>query len=167
MGSLQTSIVTDGFRSLAEGEQVEFYVEQGDDGRTKAVQVSGPAGQPPRVRVPVMCCPAPASQESSVACLWVCGSGLFRSWGLESLVLGHERCGLGVFAGHWVVFCSLLQAPTTFSWLSLPGPSWGLSESRFWVLTLGPVCSRRAAHEINCCSFSLTPNLDEWVSCSN
>jgi hypothetical protein len=46
----QTSIITDGFRSLAEGEQVEFYVETGDDGRTKAVQVTGPGGAPPLVR---------------------------------------------------------------------------------------------------------------------
>ena len=44
----QTSIVTDGFRSLADGEQVEFYVESGDDGRTKAVQVTGPGGAPPQ-----------------------------------------------------------------------------------------------------------------------
>ena len=48
--ALQTSIITDGFRSLAEGEQVEFYVETGDDGRTKAVQVTGPGGAPPLVR---------------------------------------------------------------------------------------------------------------------
>ena len=47
---LQTSIVTDGFRSLAEGEAVEFTIEHGDDGRTKAVQVTGPAGAPPQVR---------------------------------------------------------------------------------------------------------------------
>lgn len=44
----QTSIVTDGFRSLADGETVEFYVESGDDGRTKAVQVTGPGGAPPQ-----------------------------------------------------------------------------------------------------------------------
>lgn len=47
----QTSIITEGFRSLAEGEPVEFYVESGDDGRTKAVQVTGPAGAPPQVGV--------------------------------------------------------------------------------------------------------------------
>lgn len=47
--AVQTSIITDGFRSLAEGEQVEFYVESGDDGRTKAVQVTGPGGAPPQV----------------------------------------------------------------------------------------------------------------------
>ena len=45
---VQTSIVTDGFRSLAEGEAVEFVIEHGDDGRTKAVQVTGPAGAPPQ-----------------------------------------------------------------------------------------------------------------------
>ncbi|CAL5224460.1 g7151 [Coccomyxa viridis] len=44
----QTSIITEGFRSLAEGEQVEFFVESGDDGRTKAVQVTGPSGAPPQ-----------------------------------------------------------------------------------------------------------------------
>jgi len=48
--AVQTSIITEGFRSLAEGEQVEFFVESGDDGRTKAVQVTGPAGAPPQVR---------------------------------------------------------------------------------------------------------------------
>ena len=46
---LQTSIQTEGFRSLAEGEPVEYYLEAGDDGRTKAVQVTGPNGAPPQV----------------------------------------------------------------------------------------------------------------------
>ena len=45
----QTSIITDGFRSLAEGEAVEFYIEHGDDGRTKATNVTGPNGAPPQV----------------------------------------------------------------------------------------------------------------------
>ncbi|KAF2322750.1 hypothetical protein GH714_030184 [Hevea brasiliensis] len=40
----QSSIRTDGFRSLAEGEDVEFQIEQSDDGRTKAVEVTGPNG---------------------------------------------------------------------------------------------------------------------------
>lgn len=44
----QTSIQTEGFRSLAEGEPVEYYLEAGDDGRTKAVQVTGPNGAPPQ-----------------------------------------------------------------------------------------------------------------------
>ena len=52
--AMQTSIITDGFRSLAEGEQVEFYVETGDDGRTKAVQVTGPNGAPPLVSGPLV-----------------------------------------------------------------------------------------------------------------
>ena len=50
---VQTSIITEGFRSLAEGEPVEFYVESGDDGRTKAVQVTGPSGAPPQVHISV------------------------------------------------------------------------------------------------------------------
>lgn len=52
---LQTSIQTEGFRSLAEGEPVEYYLEAGDDGRTKAVQVTGPAGAPPQVIFQLQC----------------------------------------------------------------------------------------------------------------
>ncbi|CAM8934931.1 unnamed protein product [Rhodiola kirilowii] len=42
----QSSIQTDGFRSLGEGESVEYEVGSGDDGRTKAVNVTGPDGAP-------------------------------------------------------------------------------------------------------------------------
>ncbi|PHT29509.1 Cold shock domain-containing protein 3 [Capsicum baccatum] len=37
-------IRSEGFRSLAEGESVEYEVENGSDGRTKAVDVTGPDG---------------------------------------------------------------------------------------------------------------------------
>ncbi|KAL3637354.1 hypothetical protein CASFOL_019653 [Castilleja foliolosa] len=40
----QSAIKTDGFRSLGEGESVEFIVEYGDDGRAKAANVTGPDG---------------------------------------------------------------------------------------------------------------------------
>jgi len=40
----QTSIHAEGFRSLREGEVVEFLVESSDDGRTKALAVTGPEG---------------------------------------------------------------------------------------------------------------------------
>lgn len=40
----QTSIHAEGFRSLREGEVVEFAVESSDDGRTKALAVTGPGG---------------------------------------------------------------------------------------------------------------------------
>ncbi|KAK9108692.1 hypothetical protein Sjap_016768 [Stephania japonica] len=40
----QSSIKADGYRSLADGEAVEFFVETGDNGKTKAVDVSGPDG---------------------------------------------------------------------------------------------------------------------------
>jgi cold shock CspA family protein len=40
----QTSIHAEGFRSLREGEVVEFAVESSDDGRTKALEVTGPGG---------------------------------------------------------------------------------------------------------------------------
>nr|GMD00317.1 glycine-rich protein 2 [Ipomoea batatas] len=44
----QSGIRSEGFRSLAEGEAVEFEVSSGDDGRTKAVNVTGPDGAPVR-----------------------------------------------------------------------------------------------------------------------
>eukprot|EP00798_Chlamydomonas_sp_ICE-L_P030923 gene30923-35978_t len=40
----QSNIKAEGFRSLREGEIVEFDVEPGTDGRSKAVNVSGPDG---------------------------------------------------------------------------------------------------------------------------
>lgn len=44
----QSSINAEGFRSLREGEEVEFAIETTEDGRTKAVQVTGPEGEPPQ-----------------------------------------------------------------------------------------------------------------------
>ena len=49
--SLQSSIRAEGFRSLREGEVVEFDVEPGEDGRNKAINVSGPGGAAPLVGV--------------------------------------------------------------------------------------------------------------------
>lgn len=43
----QSAILCDGFRSLREGEPVEFLVEMSDDGRAKAIQVTGPNGSQP------------------------------------------------------------------------------------------------------------------------
>nr|AFK38382.1 unknown [Medicago truncatula] len=40
----QSQIQTDGFRSLAEGESVEYQIESDNDGRSKAVSVTGPDG---------------------------------------------------------------------------------------------------------------------------
>eukprot|EP00850_Spirogloea_muscicola_P011007 SM000066S20482 [mRNA] locus=s66:492462:502032:- [translate_table: standard] len=40
----QTSIFAEGFRSLREGEPVEYLVETSEDGRTKALEVTGPEG---------------------------------------------------------------------------------------------------------------------------
>ncbi|KAH0720543.1 hypothetical protein KY285_005351 [Solanum tuberosum] len=42
----QSGIRSEGFRSLADGEAVEFEVESGNDGRSKAVDVTGPDGAP-------------------------------------------------------------------------------------------------------------------------
>lgn len=44
----QTSIDAEGFRSLREGEEVEFDIEAGEDGRTKAIKVTGPEGAAPQ-----------------------------------------------------------------------------------------------------------------------
>ncbi|KAJ6739230.1 COLD SHOCK DOMAIN PROTEIN 2 [Salix koriyanagi] len=42
----QSSIKSEGYRSLGDGEEVEFVIENSDDGRTKAVDVTGPGGNP-------------------------------------------------------------------------------------------------------------------------
>ncbi|GFZ00585.1 glycine rich protein 2 [Actinidia rufa] len=42
----QSSIRSEGFRSLGDGESVEFVVETGGDGRTKAADVTGPNESP-------------------------------------------------------------------------------------------------------------------------
>lgn len=44
----QSNINAQGFRSLREGEAVEFDVEAGPDGRCKAINVTGPSGAPPQ-----------------------------------------------------------------------------------------------------------------------
>ncbi|CAK7347027.1 unnamed protein product [Dovyalis caffra] len=46
----QTSIQSDGFRTLSDGQPVEFSVDSGEDGRTKAVDVLGVSRsrRPPR-----------------------------------------------------------------------------------------------------------------------
>ncbi|CAH8345177.1 unnamed protein product [Eruca vesicaria subsp. sativa] len=42
----QSSIVSEGYRSLAIGDLVEFEITQGTDGKTKAVDVTAPGGAP-------------------------------------------------------------------------------------------------------------------------
>ncbi|KAL7171128.1 hypothetical protein ACSBR2_035891 [Camellia fascicularis] len=42
----QSSIKSDGFRILDDGEAVEFVIDSGDDGCTKPVDVTGPNGAP-------------------------------------------------------------------------------------------------------------------------
>lgn len=45
----QNNINMEGFRSLADGEAVEFQIEQDpSSGKTKAVNVTGPSGAPPK-----------------------------------------------------------------------------------------------------------------------
>lgn len=82
----QTNINSEGFRSLREGGVVEFEVEAGPDGRSKAVNVSGPEGIAPEVSRTAtrldydvdfspdqgFCAPAPlpaAAPEIALACL--------------------------------------------------------------------------------------------------
>lgn len=42
---IQTAIKADGFRSLADGEEVEYFEELDDSGRKRAVRVTGPDGK--------------------------------------------------------------------------------------------------------------------------
>ena len=44
----QSGIVMDGFRSLADGEQVEYTLQTDNDGRVRAVDVTGPNGARPQ-----------------------------------------------------------------------------------------------------------------------
>lgn len=69
----QSSIDAEGFRSLREGEVVEFFVETGEDGRMKAVKVTGPDGAPPQARpraARLAASAASAPLPSAPACGW-------------------------------------------------------------------------------------------------
>ena len=46
----QTEIKSEGFRSLADGEAVEYVPQVDDSGRTKATRVTGPGGGNVQVR---------------------------------------------------------------------------------------------------------------------
>lgn len=48
----QTSIVSNGFRSLADGEEVEFEIGDDPNGRARALNVTGPGGDPVKVQNP-------------------------------------------------------------------------------------------------------------------
>ena len=48
---LQSNIETTGYRSLKEGEEVEFDLVVADDGKKKAFRVTGPDGAPPQARL--------------------------------------------------------------------------------------------------------------------
>ncbi|KAI8464477.1 MAG: putative nucleic acid binding protein [Monoraphidium minutum] len=74
----QTSIQVEGFRSLREGEEVEYDVEEGPDGRTKAINVTGPSGAAP------LGAPRRASRGSGTPVAGAApggGSGAFRGGG--------------------------------------------------------------------------------------
>lgn len=63
VGLLQTSILSEGFRSLAEGESVEFVVNVDNTGRSSAKEVTGPNGAQTVVSLPFHC----SSQSVSAA----------------------------------------------------------------------------------------------------
>ncbi|CAN1176924.1 Glycine-rich protein 2, partial [Linum perenne] len=42
----QSSIQTEGFRSLAENEEVEYVIEKSNDGHTKAIDMTSHSGNP-------------------------------------------------------------------------------------------------------------------------
>lgn len=110
----QTAIVSEGFRSLREGEAVEFFVETSDDGRQKAVNVTGEELCKAR-RQGRMVCRRAAGQSQRQACVVAGGKGGQR------LGVCQELGGSGATAPalshrlHTVASCSdggLTAAPT-------------------------------------------------------
>lgn len=69
----QTNINAEGFRSLREGETVEFEVETGPDGRAKAINVTGPEGATPQVRMAPAARAGPRCPQTSPSRLAVAG----------------------------------------------------------------------------------------------
>lgn len=45
-----SAIYAPGFKTLAEGEELEFDIETDENGRKKAVNVTGPGGAPVKVK---------------------------------------------------------------------------------------------------------------------
>ena len=92
----QSNIETSGYRSLQEGEEVEFELVVGEDGKKKAYRVTGPGGAPPQVRC----------MHRSLACLraWLgCADGV--------------QCVLAACClRRWACFCALRAA----CWRSAP-----------------------------------------------
>jgi protein lin-28 len=89
----QSSIHAEGFRSLREGEEVEYEVEEGPDGRTKAINVTGPGGAAPQVRQRgCRAAGAPASARRAVRSLTAGGARAVRR-GSSGCSSGGSRIG--------------------------------------------------------------------------
>ena len=107
--SLQTSIITDGYRSLAEGEEVEFTIEQGNDGRIRAKNVTGPNGAPPQVCSKTPAFPLDCSFSRHLA---------HHLTGLPFLPLGsptYSWCAVSLHARSTICACTLTSTMASAS----------------------------------------------------
>ena len=72
--ALQSDIDVKGFRSLAEGAEVEYTPQRTADGRLKATEVTGPDGTAVKVCTPAVACSAPVCDHDHDAFAATLGS---------------------------------------------------------------------------------------------
>ena len=72
MPPMQSNIETTGYRSLKEGEEVEFDLVVAEDGKKKAFRVTGPGGAPPQVRATPGAGGWLGCRAGLLGCIWLC-----------------------------------------------------------------------------------------------
>ena len=103
----QSNIETTGYRSLKEGEDVEYDLVVAEDGKKKAFRVTGPGGAPPQVRA---ACPGWTGKRCSAGC--VAGSMSAERLCLQAAHYSHQLSWASRDGGCLLPLpsCSLLTA---------------------------------------------------------